>query len=563
MTDSEKMARPHTEIELRLAQLFDRNVMPCEKKTDPDTLKPATRKRKIIRSEYPDAETQREFRDLSQDDSENEALYRQLAKKLCKGDEKEEEVYLAMKKRFWSDERRLTWGASGDGPLSGWDDYQTNIMLFLIESGRIAPPLSRESQKYFDTGHYYEDEAAEAYAIVMDAQVFHNGLVLHPVHHFKHISSDGFVEFNNPETKPHNKYVAAAGSPKRILLEIKNPYYGLYTTKNAFWNVSPTSDGIADILTGRAIIPVHYLIQLNSQCDLFQTDVDFCVQHRCKPWDPDSQPIPEKDMEGNLTGRYVIAEMLVTRYFRNQKSIQRCLNFLNQHRKHLEKKDIFLEVDVSTPNLVLNFRPTEFNEDFQLYLYCGGPEGESALNAMKTEGVIHLDSNVLCLQESQDYEFKDGRVTLKDDFFVNYKAVLGTGTGAKMNLIAMYPPKLVRHEYLPDCTILPLKWVKWIITPPPGRMSCVDLSIGGGLVGKIDVYVKNMEDQKPLRVSIKNLEDKADIATELEAIPNPDPILRRDQVKNPMIKDLLKQYPEKSVADILWEFSLGSILPRQ
>ena len=108
---------------------------------------------------------------------------------------------------------------------------------------------------------------------------------------------------------------------------------------------------------------------------------------------------------------------------------------------------------------------------------------------------------------------------------------------------------------MPDVTILPLKRIKYFITPPAEHKSPID-PITKSFIGNIDVEIQHFFDQKPLLVSMKSLMNGDNVATELDAIPPPDSIIPKENVKNEVIKNLLKEHPEYDVKDAIWNFAL-------
>lgn len=357
--------------------MFDRCPMPDSAKTDISTLKPS-KKRKVCRNYFPCAKIQIKMRDCEQN-SQDWHQYREGSKV----DEDEEIKF-----------EGGSYGGSGDAALLGLDHHSSNVTSWLIESGRKSrlPPNKYCDQLPCDFGHHQESHSLKVYEIVMGAKTYQNGLILHPLYPFRHISQDGFTEFKDPENNQYNKYVSLAGAPKRILIEIKNPMYNLYTTK----------DGI------RALIPPHYLVQLNAQADCFQEDVDFVVEYRCKPELEECPPVAEKDAKGKPTGRFLITEVLITRYFRNQRASNRGMMFLQIQMNHLKKDDVFIPWENIKNDQIQLERGPSCNENFLLYYVCcvGDEtalccETKENIEKMKTNKRIDLDQNVIQFEDSE------------------------------------------------------------------------------------------------------------------------------------------------------------------
>jgi len=524
----------------QLLQIFDRFPMPSSAKTDITNLKPS-KKRKICRNYFPSAKIQTRMRDCEQN-SQEWHQYRDGTK--IDSDDEDEEGKV----------KGGSYGGSGDAALLGLDHYSSNVTAWLVDSGRKCrmPPQKYSDQMPMDLGHHQEPHSLKVYEIVMGANVYQNGLILHPLYPFRHISQDGFAEFKDPENNKYNKYVSLAGAPKRILVEIKNPLYSLYTTK----------DG------SRAHIPPHYLVQLNAQTDCFQEDVDFVVEYRCKPDMKECPPLVELNGDNEPTGRFLITEVLITRYFRNQLACNRGMLFLKSHMKHLTRNDVFVDYTLAS-NSSFNFlRGPAPNEYFWLYfMYCdkldrnesdeeskydNSKETRENVIAIKLNKRIDLDQNVLQFENEEYIISKDGIVTivLNEDHQKLFQCDLYDFT-----LIGVYPPKELPAQLMPDVNILPLKRIKYFITPPEGQSKPIDKETES-FVGKIEVEIEHYFEQKPLKVTMKSLIEKDNKATELNAIPPSDSSISRENVKNPLIESLLKENPDQSVQDVIWNFAL-------
>jgi hypothetical protein len=511
-----------------LARCIVRQPMPESAKTDITKLKP-TKAVKEIRTVFPDRAKQEEMRDEEQNSE------------------------------IWCVNRKTQWGGSGHDALDGYNSYSDdNRTVWLLESGRISkqPPRTYDGQLPLDSGHWHEPEAAEVYRVVMGVKFYNVGMVLHPKYPFVHVSPDGMVEFFDGVY--HNKYTIK--DARRLLCEIKNPLWKLYCTKSG----------------RRALVPAHYLVQLYSQMDTFLVDaVDFICHYRCRADDPKARPYPEKDAEGSFTGRFICAESLITRVYRNTKGAAKVLQLLNIHRQHLKKEDVFIDYVIGETDYVV--RKPLVNEEIWLY-FCFSviepteeseeeageftPEEEETIEAMRSKKRVDLDYNVVKF-EDEEFELirEEKQVTIRLNLNDDHKPLF-ENPNFKVTIVALYPPKLTHHEPFPDVIMVPLKWLKFYIVPPKGHMLPVDLKTNE-LIGEITAEVEHYWDAKPLKVTMAACHSGEDLAVELPCVPPPEPTLTAKEVVNPVLKEEMAKYPDLSVQDVIWNFMLEKIKAKE
>jgi len=98
----------------------------------------------------------------------------------------------------------------------------------------------------------------------------------------------------------------------------------------------------------------------------------------------------------------------------------------------------------------------------------------------------------------------------------------------------------------PPGVILPLKQCHFILTIPAGASGPIDAN--GMLQGTIEPEITHFLHQKPLLVTMEAMDACSDDCVELDAVPTP-PVYPTGVVRHPLLLDLLKTQPEKSLAE--------------
>jgi hypothetical protein len=106
------------------------------------------------------------------------------------------------------------------------------------------------------------------------------------------------------------------------------------------------------------------------------------------------------------------------------------------------------------------------------------------------------------------------------------------------------------HKYppikFPAGVILPLKECHFILTIPAGASGPIDAN--GMLQGTVHTEIKHFLHQKPLLVTIAAMDACSDDCVELDAVPAPPVYPSVDEVRHPLLKQLMLEEPDKTLA---------------